>query len=355
MRVVIAGGGTGGHFFPGLAVAQALRRRAPEAEVLFVGGRAGIEARLAPRYGFPLLALSLSGFAGRGPLQRLGALAQVPLATLRCAGLCLRRRPLAVVGVGGYASFPMGLAAVLTGTPLVLVEQNVELGLANRVLGRWAGLVAVSFPQTLRRLGANACLTGNPVRADLAAPAPEATGVGPFRLLVFGGSRGARALNQAMVDALPALREFPGGIEILHQAGEEDLERVRAAYAGSGVAARVEPFLHDMAGAYAWCQGVLCRAGATTLAELAAVRRPALLVPFPFAAGGHQESNARGLAELGAARWCRQSELDPPALLEHLRALARPEVRGPMVASLARLARPHAADEIAARVLGEAA
>jgi len=355
VRVVIAGGGTGGHFFPGLAVAQAVLRRAPEAEVLFVGGRAGIEARLAPRYGFPLLALPLSGFAGRSPLARLSALARVPLAVARCASLCLRWRPLAVVGVGGYASFPMGLAAVLTGTPLLLVEQNVELGLANRVLGRWAGLVAVAFPQTLARLGGNARLTGNPVRADLAAPPPEDGAAGPFRLLVFGGSRGARALNEALVAALPALREFPGGVEVLHQTGEEDLDRVRAAYEGSGVPARVEPFLHDMAAAYGWCHGVVCRAGATTLAELAAVRRPALLVPFPYAAGGHQESNARGLAELGAARWCRQSELSPGLLVEHLRALARPDVRAPMTAALARLARPAAADEIAARVLGEVA
>jgi len=355
VRVVIAGGGTGGHFFSGLAVAQAVLRRAPGAEVLFVGGRSGIEARLAPHYGFPLLALPLSGFAGRSPLARLAALARVPMAAARCALLCLRWRPRAVVGVGGYASFPMGLAAVLTGTPLLLVEQNVELGLANRVLGRWAGLVAVAFPQTLGRLGGNARLTGNPVRADLAAPPPGTAGAGPFRLLVFGGSRGARALNEALVAALPALREFPGGIEVLHQTGEEDLERVREAYAGSGVNARVEPFLDDMAGAYGWCDAVVCRAGATTLAELAAVRRPALLVPFPHAAGGHQESNARGLAELGAARWCRQSELGPEVLVDHLRSLARPDVRGPMMAALGKLARPAAADEIAECVLGEAA
>lgn len=355
MRVVIAGGGTGGHFFPGLAVAQALLRREPCAEVLFAGGRAGIEARLAPRYGFPLLALPLSGFAGMNPAARALALLRAAAAAVRCVALCLRWRPRAVVGVGGYASLPMGLAALLTGTPLVLLEQNVTPGLSNRLLGRAAGMVAVAFPQTARAFGPRARLTGNPVRAGLEIAAAAVPPPAPFRLFVFGGSRGARAINDALVTALPRLAALPGGVEVLHQTGAEDLDRVRAAYASAGLAARVEPFVDDMAAAYAWCHAVVSRSGATTLAELAVTRRPALLVPFPHAAGGHQEANARGLADLGAARWCRQSHLDTETLMGHLAALADPAVRGAMAAALGALARPAAAEEIAAAVLGEGA
>ncbi len=355
--MVVAGGGTGGHFFPGLAVAQAVVRRAPETEVLFVGGRRGIEASLAPRYGFPLLALPLSGFAGVGAGARLAALAALPLSVLRCVGLCVRRRPAAVMGLGGYASFPMGAAAVLTGTPLLLLEPNVEPGLANRVLGCWASLVATAFPQTARRFAGRALVLGNPVRAELAAVGAERPPERPLRLLVFGGSRGARALNDALLAALPALARFEGGLEVLHQTGEEDLARVRAAYAASKVPARVEPFLHDMAEAYGWCHAAVCRAGATTLAELAAAGRPALLVPFPHAAGDHQTRNARGLCDLGGARWERQSALDAGALVRHLRVLADPAERARMAAALRRVSRPSAADDVAGLLLaaGEAA
>lgn len=350
VRIVVAGGGTGGHFFPGLAVAQALLRQRPDAEVRFVGGRSGIEARLAPKYGFPLLALSLSGFAGMGLGKRLIALLQLPAAVVRCADLCLRWRPKAVLGVGGYASLPMGLAALLTGTPLGLLEQNVAPGLANRILGRMAAFVAVAFPQTLANFPGRGRLTGNPVRQGMTAlsePAAQA----PLRLLVFGGSRGARAINDAIIAALPALKDFPGGLELLHQTGLEDLARVEAAYGKSGAAVRVEPFIEEMGQAYAQNHAVVCRAGATTCAELAAARKPALLIPFPHSAGNHQEANAKGMAELGAARWIRQSDLTTEALLEHLRSLADPMTRGDMKSALGKLARPTAADEIASLLL----
>lgn len=347
---MIAGGGTGGHFFPGLAVAQALLRQRPDADIRFVGGRSGIEARLAPKYGFPLLALPLSGFAGMGLTQRVSALLRLPVAVGRCAALCLTWRPKAVLGVGGYASFPMGIAALLTGTPLALLEQNVTPGLANRILGRMAAFVAVSFPQTLAHFPGRGRLTGNPVRQGMTA-LPEPAATAPFRLLVFGGSRGARALNEAVVAALPELKAFPGGMEILHQTGEEDLARTRAAYATAGVEARVEPFLDEMGEAYASCHAVVCRAGATTCAELASARRASLLIPFPHSAGNHQEANARGMAELGAARWMRQGDLTPGAMLDHLRALALPETRAAMADALSRLAKPSAADDIAAALL----
>jgi UDP-N-acetylglucosamine--N-acetylmuramyl-(pentapeptide) pyrophosphoryl-undecaprenol N-acetylglucosamine transferase len=350
MRVIIAGGGTGGHFFPGLAVAQALRAGAPSASVLFAGTSRGIEARLAPKYGFPFAALPGSGVAGVGLARRLRGLVSVPLAMVRSLLLLDRFQPQAVVGVGGYASFPVALTSGLLGVPVLLLEQNVTPGLANRVLSLWACAVATAFPQTLRHFRGKGRLMGNPVRASLAAVPCETAPERPFRLLVFGGSRGARAINDAVLAALPELAAFPGGLEIRHQTGTEDLERVSAAYAAAGVPARVEPFIDAMDEAYAWCHAALCRAGATTLAELSAARRPALLVPFPQAAGDHQLHNARGLESLGGALCIEQRDLSTPRLMEALNQLAEPARRRPMAAALASVARPRAAEEIAALV-----
>lgn len=350
MRVIIAGGGTGGHFFPGLAVAQALEAGAPSASVLFAGTARGIEARLAPKYGFPFAALPGSGVASVGLGQRLKGLAAVPLAMARSVLLFDRFAPQAVVGVGGYASFPVALTAGLLGIPVLLLEQNVTPGLANRVLAFWASVVATAFPQTVRRFPGKGRVMGNPVRESLAAVPAEGPPEQPFRLLVFGGSRGARAINDAVVAALPGLAAFPGGLEIRHQTGTEDLERVRAAYAASGVPGEVVPFIDAMDEAYAWCHAALCRAGATTLAELAAARRPALLVPFPQAAGDHQLHNARGLEALGGALCLEQKDLTTGSLLEAIRRLAEPARRRNMASALASVARPRAASEIAALV-----
>jgi UDP-N-acetylglucosamine--N-acetylmuramyl-(pentapeptide) pyrophosphoryl-undecaprenol N-acetylglucosamine transferase len=351
MRLIVAGGGTGGHFFPGLAVAQALVALSPNASVLFVGGARGIEARLAPRYGFPFRALPASGFAGVGPLKRLAALLRVPVALAKSAGLVFRVKPHAVLGVGGYASVPMGLAAGLLGVPLVLLEQNAFAGLANRLLARFAVLVVVAFPQAAAAFGAKGQPWGNPVREELFRVPPETHGEGPFKLLVFGGSRGAHAINEALASAAPSLAAFPGGVEILHQTGEEDLDRVREAYAAAGVAARVEPFIHDMDEAFAWCHAAVCRAGATTCAELAAVSRPALLVPFPQSAGGHQMANARGMESLGAALCMDQESLTTESLTERLAVLADPAARRAMAGALKHLAHPDAASRTAGALL----
>ena len=263
--MVIAGGGTGGHFFPGLAVAQALKAEAPGASVLFVGTARGVEARLAPQNGFPFHALRASGFAGVGLLKRIKALASVPLSFLSSLRVILRFKPGAVVGVGGYASLPVALAAELAGIPVLLLEQNVKPGLSNRLLSPLSSLVVVAFPQAARHFGRKARLLGNPVRASLEAVGDEFPPPRPLRLLVFGGSRGARAINDAMVAAIPALKAFHGGIEIHHQTGPDDLDRVRAAYADGGLPANVEPFIEDMDRAYSWCHAVLCRSGATNV------------------------------------------------------------------------------------------
>lgn len=346
-RMIVAGGGTGGHFFPGLAVAQAAAALRPGARILFVGSWRGIEARLAPRLGYPFEALPVSGFAATSPLARLKALAAVPGAVARCASLLADFRPHAVLGVGGYASVPMGLAAGLAGIPLVLLEQNAEPGLANRLLSRFAALVAVAFPETKRVFRGKARFLGNPVRESLLSVPPPAEPARPLRLLVLGGSRGSAALNDAFIAAAPALKAFEGGLSLLHQTGSEDLERVRRAYAEHGLEARVEPFLDDMEGAYGWCHAVVARAGATTLAELCVVRRPALLVPFPFAAGGHQSANARGLESAGAALRIEQRDLTTASLLGALTRLADGALRRRMERALMGLARPRAARDIA--------
>ncbi len=349
--VIVAGGGTGGHFFPGLAVAQALTRLSPGTDVFFVGTKRGIEGALAPRYGFRLVALPISGFANLGLLARARALASIPAALARCVVLCFKRRPIAVLGVGGYASFPMGAAAVLTGTPLILCEQNVKPGLANLLLGRWAGLVATAFPQTASSFRGKARFLGNPVREELGLVGPERAPASPFRLLVFGGSRGARALNDALVATIPDLSCFPGGMEILHQTGPDDYARVKAAYDAAGFPARVEPFIHDMASAYGWCHAVICRAGATTLAELSAARRPSLLIPFPRAASDHQTHNARGMAEAGGALWMAERDVTPETLISNLDLLAQGERRAVMARALGVIARPQAARAIASLAL----
>lgn len=345
--MIIAGGGTGGHFFPGLAVAQALQGGSPPARVYFAGSARGIEARLAPSHGFPFTALPASGVAGLGGLRRLKGILSVPLALAKSFAMIRRLRPHAVVGVGGYASFPVALASGLLGIPVLLLEQNVTPGLANRILARWAVAVAASFPQSLQHFRGKGRLMGNPVRASLAQLPPEAPPLHPLRLLVFGGSRGARAINDAVIAALPLLASFPGGLEIRHQTGVEDLYRVKEAYSKAGIPAQVEPFIESMDEAYAWCHAAVCRAGATTLAELAAARRPALLVPFPQAAGDHQLHNARGLESLGGALCMEQRALSPGTFLAALQQLSDPGMRRDMAVRLAAAAKPRAAQDIA--------
>lgn len=346
-RLIVAGGGTGGHFFPGLALAQTVMDRAPEAEVIFVGSRRGIEAKLASHYGFDFHGLPAYGFSNVSPAKKLKAFAGLLVSFLTCLLLEARIRPSAIVGVGGYASFPMALAASLAGVPLILMEQNVEPGLSNRLLAPLAGAVVTAFPQTARFFGRKTLPLGNPVRESLSRVAEEKAPERPLRLLVFGGSGGAKALNDAMIDAIPALSSFPGGIEILHQTGPTDLDRVKEAYGRTNLKAGVEPFIYEMEKAYGWCHAVFCRAGATTLAELASVKRPALLVPFPHSAGGHQLKNALGFAALGCALCIEEKDLNRERLLESLKKLSDPETRRAMRKSLGTVARPDAARRLA--------
>jgi UDP-N-acetylglucosamine--N-acetylmuramyl-(pentapeptide) pyrophosphoryl-undecaprenol N-acetylglucosamine transferase len=324
LRVLIAGGGTGGHLFPGIALAERIRRAG--GEVLFVGTERGIEARVLPEEGWKLELVDVAGIKGRGVVGLVRGLARLPRAYVQSRRIIKRFAPEVVVGVGGYASGPVVATAAMMGLPTALLEQNSIPGITNRILGRLVRRIYCTFEDRSGRFPADkVVLSGNPIRADLlerlrATSGVDRGGAAP-RLFVFGGSQGARALNDGMIAALPSLLERLPALEIWHQTGQADEERVREAYADAGLEpprARVSAFIRDMTEPYGWCDLVLSRAGATSLSELAAVGRPAVLVPFPFAADNHQEHNARSFVERGAALLLLQSDMTPQTLAETL-------------------------------------
>lgn len=349
MQVVITGGGTGGHLFPALAVREALVERRPEARVLFVGASGGVETRILPKRGLEFRGLNVRQVKGKGWRGQVAALLTLP-AAVRQAGRILREFSAQVVlGVGGYASFPTVAAARFLRIPTVIHEQNAYPGLANRWLGRISSAVAVSFEEASAFFRAGrVTVTGNPVRPEIrpgdAQAARRHFGLAPerFTALIFGGSQGAHRINLGAMEALPQLAAQRDHIQFLHGAGERDLSLVRRAYEEGGFQARVEAFIQDMARAYAAADFVIARAGASTIFELAAVGKPALLVPYPYAANEHQRLNAEVVAKAGAAwtipdRHCDgqhigasvQAAVEKPAVLtrmgEAARTLARPD------------------------------
>ena len=347
--ILIMAGGTGGHVFPGLAVADVLRERAQP--VVWLGTRRGIEARLVPAAGIDIEWISIAGVRGTGfanwiaaPFRLLGALAQA-FQVLR------RRRPKAVLGMGGFVAGPGGLAAWLTRRPLLIHEQNAVAGTTNRWLARLARRVFEAFPASFPP-PVTARTVGNPVRREIAALAPPAARFqdrepgAPPRLLVIGGSQGAQVLNRTLPEALALLppEQLP---EVWHQGGAT-LEDAREGYAREGLAVRLEAFITDMASAYGWADLVLCRAGALTLAELSAAGLASLLVPFPHAIDDHQTQNAAHLRGAGAARVIPQSELSAPRLAAELRELLADRSALLRMAQAARAqATPDAAETIA--------
>ncbi|MBU6465173.1 MAG: undecaprenyldiphospho-muramoylpentapeptide beta-N-acetylglucosaminyltransferase [Burkholderiales bacterium] len=317
---LIMAGGTGGHIFPGLAVAQALRTRGWR--VHWLGAPGSMESRLVPAQGFALETIAFGGVRGKGVLT----LALLPLRLLRAFWQALavvrRVRPDVVVGLGGYISFPGGMMAVLAGKPLVLHEQNSVAGMANRVLAVVADKLFTAFPNVLRK----AEWVGNPLRAAFmqqAGPAERFAGrSGPLRLLVVGGSLGAQALNDTVPQALALLSpaERP---QVLHQSGAAQIERLRANYAAAGVEAELTPFIDDTASAFAAADLIVCRAGASTVTEIAAVGAAAVFVPFPSAVDDHQTTNARFLVDAGGGWLLPQRELTPQRLADMLRNMER--------------------------------
>lgn len=335
MRLLLAGGGTGGHLFPAVALAEQLLAEESEAEVLFVGTKRGIEARILPELGLPLATVDIKGFSGKGLMAKLEVIFMLAKSVKNGISILKSFTPDVVIGVGGYASAPMVIAAKLRGVPVVLHEQNAIPGLTNRLLARWAARICVSFAETVDAFPHSKTeLTGNPLRGSL-ENCPESESDQPM-LLVFGGSRGARAINAAMVEALASLTEWNNRLEIVHQTGEEDVEMVRQKYTDAGWSkVTVTPFINDMAEVYRRAHLVVCRAGATTVAELTACGRPALLIPYPHAAADHQSANARALASKGAALMLDQKEVTGTRLAAIISGLLQePEE----LASMARIA-----------------
>lgn len=362
-RVLIAGGGTGGHVYPGVAIAEEIQRRNPDARVVFVGTTRGLEARILPPLGYPLETITVSRLKGGGLWGRIKGLFRLPIGVFQSWRALRRHRPQVVLGVGGYASGPALLAAWLTRRPTAIQEQNATPGFTNRTLGKLVRAVFLGFEAGARSFSVKkTTFTGNPIRAALAArldattssaAAPAAAGhAAPanarLAVLVFGGSQGARFLNERAPAALAALAAARPdlALEVVHQTGAVDEDATRARYADSPLAARAEvtPFIHDMPSAYARADVALCRAGALTVAELTAVGLPCLLVPFPFAADNHQEANARVLADAGAGLLVRQEDWRDDAVATWLAGLAddRSGLAAMAQASLS-LARPDAA------------
>ena len=362
LSILIAGGGTGGHLYPGIAVARELLARVPDARVTFVGTATGIEARVIPREELPLELIRSAGLKGKSIVALLRGLLLLPLSALDAWRVISRHAPAVVLGVGGYSSGPVVALASLRGIPTLLMEQNAAPGLTNRLLARVVKAAAVTYDESLAAFGAKAFVSGNPVRPAFFAGGRQAGGAGATaegeaegesvtRVLVFGGSQGAHAINMAMVAAAPELARQPR-LSITHQTGERDLRLVRAGYADAGLTARVEPFLFAMDEEMKAADLVVCRAGATTLAELTAAGKPSILVPLPTATDDHQRKNAAALVGKGAARMLDQRELTGSRLAGEIAALAADsDARAQMAVAAARLAKPDAARVIVDRIL----
>lgn len=347
-RVLVAGGGTGGHLYPGIAVARAMLRLDATLRVSFVGTSRGLESRVVPSEGFELDLIRSAGLKGKSAGAVARGLGVLPLSALDAWRVLSRRRPALVIGVGGYSSGPVVALAAARGIPTLLLEQNAMPGVTNRLLARLVDAAAVTYEASLPWFHGHGLVTGNPVREAFLAIPPPTWPDGRRRVLVFGGSQGAHAINQAMVAAAPHLRSLSGSLSIVHQTGERDEVSVRESYRKAGVEAEVSAFLHDMPERMAAADLVVCRAGATTIAELTAAGRAAVLVPLPTATDDHQRRNADALAGAGAAVVLDQRTLTPADLGDAIgRLLADDKGRLDMARRARAMARPDAAARIA--------
>lgn len=326
--MIIAGGGTGGHVFPGLAVAEELKNRDASIEVLFAGTEYGIESRVVPREGYPIRFLRAEGMVGVSLKKKLRAAVKIFLSIIDSYRIIKTVKPDIVIGVGGYASGAITLVAFFMSVPTMILEQNSMPGLTNRILGKFVNVVCITYQESISFFPkSKTFFTGNPVRMNVLRGNRESA----FRLFsldrdfftifAFGGSSGAKSINSAVVDSLNYLHDLRDKIQFLHQTGMKDFENVRDAYRKSGFKGTITPFIYQMGEAYAVADVVISRAGATTLAEETALGKPAILVPFPFAAGGHQELNARKLLEIGAAKMIPDRELRGETLSGAIREL----------------------------------
>jgi UDP-N-acetylglucosamine--N-acetylmuramyl-(pentapeptide) pyrophosphoryl-undecaprenol N-acetylglucosamine transferase len=352
MRCVIAGGGTGGHLFPGMAIAEAFVEREKGNEVLFIGTEKGIEAKVLPGGKFPLRTIRAKPIQGKSLLEKGKAVWSLPKAVSEARSVLKEFQPQLVLGVGGYASGPALLAAFLLGMKRAIQEQNVMPGMTNRILKWFSQRIFVSFEEAKKYFPEKKTLvTGNPIRKEFLALLREDGQLRAkkdrFTLLVFGGSAGAHRINQAMVEALDHLQGIRSSLEIVHQTGDEDFDFVSKAYRGKEFEALVRPFFKDLAAYYQTSDLVICRSGASTVAELAVCGKAALLIPYPYAAHDHQLINAKKLVDLGAAKMILDQELRGELIAQTILGLYKhPEERARMEDAIRRLGRPRAAEEI---------
>lgn len=348
MKLLIAGGGTGGHVFPAIAVAQEWLGRGDKREVLLVGTARGLEMKLVPQAGLPLETIRSAGLKGIGGMKFARNLAMLGPAMLDSASIVRRNKFVAAFGVGGYAAGPMMLAASLGGVPTVIFEPNAAPGFTNKRLASLATRIATAYETTAQKWGAKATVTGCPVRREFFhLPPREPRNGRPLRLLITGGSQGALPVNRAFVDAMDLLAQRQDQLSIVHQTGERDYNAVRVAYARGGIRAEVAPFFSNMAEQFGRADLIVCRSGAITVAEVAAAGRAAIFIPFAGATDSHQLRNAQALVQQEAARLIPQSELTPERLTGEIFALlSRPEELSRIEARVRTHARPRAVEEI---------
>jgi UDP-N-acetylglucosamine--N-acetylmuramyl-(pentapeptide) pyrophosphoryl-undecaprenol N-acetylglucosamine transferase len=356
---VIAGGGTGGHLYPGIAIAEELQKRQPQARIVFAGRGLPLERTIVERHGYALVGIRSGGVVGRSFFGRLAGIGNAVRGFFEAGKVIDILKPRSVIGVGGYASFPMVLAAQARRVPTLIQDQNAVPGLSNRLLGRAARAIALTYDETRRYFGGRGTVTGNPIRAEFQkadrdrARARRATGDPRLHLFVVGGSQGSRALNDAVLAALPHLADRRDRLQIVHGTGPTDAERVTAAYAQAGFDATVLPYLQEIRAAYEEADLVLCRAGASTVSEVQACGKAAILVPLPTSAHDHQKKNAEAAARAGAAVLLEQRELTGSSLAQEIhRLLDDPKRLEAMERAAASLARPDAAARIVDLVQG---
>jgi UDP-N-acetylglucosamine--N-acetylmuramyl-(pentapeptide) pyrophosphoryl-undecaprenol N-acetylglucosamine transferase len=354
VKLLIAGGGTGGHVFPALAIAQEWLSRGNEREVVLVGTERGIEMKLVPQAGLPLETLRVAGLKGKGGATLLKNLAMLAPAMLDARRVLRKHKPVAAFGVGGYAAGPMLLATWLARVPNVIFEPNAEPGLTNRVLARISTRIATGYEVSARTWGKKAIVTGCPVRPEFFSITLRRPGI-PFRLLVTGGSQGALPVNRVFVDAMDRLAARKNELAIVHQAGERDYNAVRTAYARREINAEVVPFLTNMAERFAWADLIVCRAGAITAAEIAAAGRAAIFIPFGRATDSHQLRNAQEMSRAGAGRLICEADLTAERLAgEIFSLLDHPQEIEKLSTAARGLARPDAARDIVNLIEGAA-
>ena len=346
MRVLIAAGGTGGHIYPGIAVAQEIMRRNGDSKVRFVGTARGLETRLVPQAGFELSLIDSAGLKNVGRMAQMRGLVLLPKSFLSAANLIRRFKPDVVVGAGGYVSGPVVMMAALINRRTLVMESNALPGWTNRRLARFVDRAAVSFEQALPFFRGKGIVTGNPVRREFFEIPQKRREPGKFSLLIFGGSQGARAINEGMIAALPSMASLKSTLRIKHQTGPADFEKVKTAYLAAGWEqhADVRSYIDNMMDDFAAADLVICRAGATTTAELIAAGKASIMIPFPFAADDHQRKNAEALEAAGASRMILQKDLSGERLAAEIEKLASaPEALDQMEEASRRLAHGDAA------------